>query len=174
MQTKNKDFVIEEFNNWLDNIINFVKHENDSNNKYMSKQNSHLVNGFREKFDMFNLLSNISKNRIYTLKTFSFLNFLRYFEHFVPYFKNDNFYSLFEIKNQECVLTIRQKNDKQVSLLMRFQSNGIIKFLSLDRDNELNENENENQKYVFTGEFCTSNLIRKNSDIKRLLAIIDY
>lgn len=55
---------------------------------------------------------------------------------------------------------------------MRFQSNGIIKFLSLDRDNELNEN--ENQKYVFTGEFCTSNLIRKNSDIKRLLAIIDY
>lgn len=61
MQTKNKDFVIEEFNNWLDNIINFVKHENDSNNKYMSKQNSHLVNGFREKFDMFNLLSNISK-----------------------------------------------------------------------------------------------------------------
>ena len=69
-------------------------------------------------------------------------------------------------------MTIRQKNDKQVSLLMRFQSNGIIKFLSLDRDNELNEN--ENQKYVFTGEFCTSNLIRKNSDIKRLLAIIDY
>ena len=173
MQIKNNDFIIEEFNNWFDNIINFVKHENSSNsNKYISKQNSHLVNGFRDKFDMFNLLSNISKHRIYTLKTFSFLNFLRYFEHFVPYFQNDKFYSLFEIKNQECVLTIRQKNDKQVSLLMRFQSNGIIKFLSLDRDNELNEN--ENQKYVFTGEFCTSNLIRKNSDIKRLLAIIDY
>ena len=95
---------------------------------------------------------------------YSWVNFFRYLPHLEKYLLNLDFYLI--VTKQE--LSINFKTD-EMSLMLAFQTNGITRFLCQDKENDVNET----QTFIIVGEISTSNLLKNNYKILRLLRILN-
>ena len=95
---------------------------------------------------------------------YSWVNFFRYLHHLEKYLLNLDFYLIVTKKE----LAINFKTD-EMSLMLAFQTNGITRLLCQDKENDVNET----QTFIITGEISTSNLLKNNYKILRLLRILD-
>lgn len=121
-----------------------------------------FFNEFQKKYDEFEITKNIDFSEI---KFFSFLNFVRYQHHLKSYLRKLKFNHNWN----KGVLSITFINNiTLVSFQLIFQQNGVVKFLSLDKDYD----DNETLSYVIDGTFSSSSLVHKSYKIMRLMGIL--
>ena len=65
-------------------------------------------------------------------------------------------------------VTFEINNSTSTKFQLIFQQNGIVRFLSLDKDHD----DKKTLSYVIDGTFSSSSLIRKSYKIKRLMGIL--
>lgn len=124
-----------------------------------------IFDKFKEKYDDFEILKNISSHT--DISFFSFINFVRYqtfFKRFIslPHQINWN--------NKILSITFNTENQYSTNLQLIFQENGIVRFLSLDRDED---NEDSRLSYAIDGTFSSSEFLDKSHKIEYLVAILD-
>lgn len=133
------------------------------------------MSGYMENIDLLNstknqfvqLQKNFKEFKIVDFEDaalYSWVNFFRYFPYLEKYLLNLDFYLI--VTKQE--LSINFKTD-EMSLMLAFQTNGITRFLCQDKENDVNET----QTFIIVGTISTSNLLKNNYKILRLLRILN-
>lgn len=147
--TSVKSTLLDEYNKFLDS--------------FGRKDNYLFFKEFKDNYDEFKIIQNTSFEDI---QIFSFLNFARYQLYLKKYLKKLSCYPNWN----KGILSITFENNNLTSTNFQliFQSNGLVRFLSLDKDHD----ENETLSYVIDGSFSSSSLISKSYKIKRLLGIL--
>ncbi|HHX2526377.1 TPA: hypothetical protein ACU8BY_000272 [Neisseria subflava] len=122
-----------------------------------------IFDEFKNNYDKYNLFLNVD---FCDIEFYSFLNFLRYYNHLIDFFENFKFYTIFSKGEVSVVFSSNQKTS--ISLQLIFQSDGITRFLSLDEEDD----SREKQTYLIEGNFSSSNLVSKSYKIRRLMRIL--
>ena len=142
--------------NTSDSYNNFLDSFNEGGEKRFFEE-------FQEKYDQFKIVKNIRFNAI---NFFSFLNFVRYQQYIKPYLRKLKFNPNWNKGILSVTFEINNSTSAKFQLI--FQQNGIVRFLSLDKDHD----DEETLSYVIDGTFSSSSLIRKSYKIKRLMGIL--
>lgn len=140
----------------LDNLIqDIIKHEEEYDTFFEK---------FKNEYDQYHLLKNLNYQDI---NNYSFINFLRYYTHLVDFLRYNRYSTM--VCSDTLSIIFESKKELSVSLQLTFQSDGCVRFLSLDKDHPKKD---EVGNYSIEGYFSSSSSIYKNYKIKRLLSII--